>query len=139
MAKNKKWDLVPTATGIFSGMDLLTRFCFGLIYDRHQLSQERTESGSSAFIANRSGRVCDFFPRHFPTDESMITVNDVYCVYTQADLASAMGCTARTVRRCIKELKDAGLITAVRSGYNGAYRFFISSRVYDYFNRDISS
>ena len=130
-----KWSMIPSAEGPFSGLDVMTRYCFGLLYDRYKLSAQKSGEGDERFVMPRTKRWCDFDPVHFSGVEDLVTRGDIYCIYTQADLAKAMGCTDRTVRRCIKELRDAKLIETERSGFNGATRFFFTYVVYDYFIR----
>lgn len=130
-----KWSMIPSAEGPFKGLDVMARYCFGLLYDRYKLSEHTRENGSDRFVTERTKRWCDFHPVHFAGDETLVTRPDTYCIYTQPELAKAMGCTERTVRRCIKELREAGLIETERGGYNGANRFFFTYAVYDYFIR----
>lgn len=42
----------------------------------------------------------------------------------------------RTVRRCLEDLRRAGVIETKREGYNGALRFFFPPVVYEYFERE---
>ena len=131
-----KWRMIPSAEGPFKGLDVMARYCFGLLYDRYQLSSQKHEEGDSRFTERRTVRVCDVFPdspglRH---DTSTATMAFAFCVYKQSDLAREMGCTDRTVRRCLDDLRHVGLIETKREGYNGALRFFFPVAVSRYFN-----
>lgn len=96
------YTIVPRCVPPFDGLDALTRYAFGLIYDRYRLSS-REET------------------RQRWTDE-----NGVYCVYDRADLAREMGVTLPTVRRCMDALAAAGLVYMRRSGPHGAWRYYPS-------------
>ena len=133
-----KWNMIPSAEGPFKDLDVMARYCFGLLYNRYQLSQQKSEEGSTRFSEIREVRVCDAFPGRLRTryDTSMISLSYVFCIYTQGDLAREMGCTDRTVRRCLEDLRRAGVIETKREGYNGALRFFFPPVVYEYFVRE---
>ena len=105
----------------------MARYCFGLLYDRFKLSEKSVdEYRSDKFLGARTYRLCDLNPRKFPGDTR---TNDhargADCVYKQKDLAAEMGCTERTIRRCLDTLREAGLIETERAGFNGANRLFI--------------
>lgn len=132
-----KWNLIPSAEGPFSGLDAMARYCFGLLYDRYKLSQKSVdEYRSEKFLGARVHRLCDLNPRRFPDDTRTKIMHEVYCVYKQKDLAAEMGCTERTIRRCLDTLREAGVIETERAGFNGANRFFIPFSVQQYFNTD---
>lgn len=96
------YTIVPRCVPPFDTLDALTRYAFGLIYDRYRLSR-REET------------------RDRWTDE-----NGVYCVYDRADLAREMGVTLPTVRRCMDALAAVGLVYMRRSGPHGAWRYYPS-------------
>ena len=132
-----KWNLIPSAGGPFSGLDAMARYCFGLLYDRFKLSRKSVDVYSSEkFLGARLVKLADLNPRKFAGDDRLKKTYDVYCVFKQKDLAAAMGCTERTVRRCIDTLREAGLIETERAGFNGANRFYIPSAIQDYFNTE---
>ena len=116
---------IPTANGEFAGLDLYARAVFGLIWDRWRLSQKAHEDGNDRFMQKKRVRMCDAFPDRRPDDRTVITIGYTYCVYTQTDLAAEIGCSERTIRRCIDDLICAGVVTAERAGVRGANRYFI--------------
>ena len=129
--------MIPSAEGPFKDLDVMARYCFGLLYDRYKLSARSVdEYRSEKFLGARTYRLCDLNPRKFAGDKRMKVVHDVYCVYKQKDLANEMSCTERTVRRCLDTLREAGLIETERAGFNGANRFYIPFAVRKYFNTD---
>lgn len=132
-----KWNMIPSAEGPFSGLDAMARYCFGLLYDRYRLSLRSVgEYHSEKFLGARVVKLSKLNPRKFAGDERTTTTYETYCVYKQKDLAALMGCTERTVRRCMETLRDAGVIETERAGFNGANRFFIPFSVQRYFNTD---
>lgn len=102
------YTLVPRPIGDFAHLDALTRYCFGLIWDRWKLSS-RPE--------NRP-RFTDRF--------------GIYCVFERSAIAGEMGVTLPTVRRCIDALISANLVYARRTGSGATYRYYISERAYDH-------
>ena len=132
-----KWNMIPSAEGPFSGLDAMARYCFGLLYDRFKLSEKSVdEYRSEKFLGARVRRLCDLNPRRFPNDTRTMVTHEVYCVYKQKDLAAEMGCTERTIRRCLDTLREAGLIETERAVFNGANRFYIPSQIQAYFSTD---
>ena len=133
-----KWSMIPSAEGPFSGLDAMARYCFGLLYNRYQLSMRTHSEGDSRISEVRTVRLCDAFPYRpsMRNDTSEISMSYAFCIYTQGDLAREMGCTDRTVRRCLEDLRRAGVIETKREGYNGALRFFFPPVVYEYFERE---
>lgn len=97
-----KYTIVPRCVPPFDRLDALTRYAFGLIYDRFRLS-------------NRA-----------ETRDRWRDDNGVYCVYDRAELAREMGVTLPTVRRCMDALAAAGLVYMRRSGPHGAWRYYPS-------------
>ena len=98
----KLYTMIPRAVGPFHGLDMATRYAFGLIYDRWKLSdrEENRESFSDAF--------------------------GVYCFYDRQDLAEEMGVTLPTVRKAIKTLIDKKIIRARRAGVGAAWRYYVT-------------
>lgn len=132
-----KWNMIPSAEGPFSGLDAMARYCFGLLYDRYRLSLRSVgEYHSEKFLGARVVKLSKLNPRKFAGDERTTTTYETYCVYKQKDLAALMGCTERTVRRCMETLRDAGVIETERAGFNGANRFYIPSQIQAYFSTD---
>ena len=107
-----KWNLIPSAEGPFSDLDAMARYCFGLLYDRYKLSMRKHSEGDSRFSEVRTVRLCDAFPYRpsMRNDTSEISMSYAFCIYTQGDLAREMGCTDRTVRRCLEDLRRPGVI-----------------------------
>lgn len=119
--------MVPRADGPFKGLDPLARMCFGLIWDRWQLStiSNRKKGGSFVF------RIPDELRSRY-RDSPVST----YCVYTHAELAAEIGCSERTARRCVADLRAAGLVDVFRRGVMGASCFTIPSDVRAYMPKD---
>ena len=130
-----KWNMIPSAEGPFKDLDVMARYCFGLLYNRYQLSSQKHDQGNARFSEVREVRLCDAFPFRpgLRNDTSVVSMAFVFCVYTQSDLAREMGCTDRTVRRCLDDLRRVGVIETKRDGHNGALRFFFPPVVYNYF------
>ena len=103
----QKYTLVPLAQGPFIGIDPLARMAFGLIWDRYKVS-------SYNFIGAES---------ESPWYDK--TMDDVFCVYDQDELAREIGCSVRTVRRCLKDLNEAHLLYWRKATYKGACRYFV--------------
>lgn len=97
----KTYTIVPSAVHPFDQLDALSRYCFGLIYDRWLLS----------------GRKSTW--RKWVDDEGL------YCVYDQADLAKELGVSLPTVRRCLDALEAQNIIKRVRADKRGACRYYI--------------
>lgn len=95
-----KYTVVPTNTPPFDRVDALSRYCFGLIYDRWKLSA-RPDTW------------------HKWADD-----RGIYCTYDQRDLAAELGVTLPTVRRCLDRLADAQLLNKDRSDKYGACRYY---------------
>lgn len=95
-----KYTIVPINKPPFDRVDALSRYCFGLIYDRWKLSA-RPESW------------------HKWSDE-----RGIYCTYDQRDLAADLGVTLPTVRRCIDALIGAQLLAKDRADKHGACRYY---------------
>ena len=98
----RKYTMTPLPNGPFTGLDAISRLCYGIILDRVKLSTMRRDS-------------------HF-FDEGM---NTFYALYRQRDLAYELGVSERTVRRCLQELGERELIHWVKFGYQGASRFYL--------------
>lgn len=113
--------LVPRAEGPFAGLDPLARLCFGHIWNRYQLSRLTRHSGHGSFVMLVPEEMQDRYRR--PTVD--------YCVYSAAELAAEIGCTDRTVRRCITDLRAAGVIDTHRNGYMGKLCFTIPTKIAD--------
>lgn len=99
-----RYTIVPSAEYPFDRCDALSRYVFGLIYDRWKLST-RTEN------------------RARWTDE-----NGIYCVFDQSDIAKELGITLPTVRRCLNQLEDEKVIKRERTGKRGACRYYTTAR-----------
>ena len=95
-----KYTIVPTAEYPFDRTDALSRYCFGLIFDRWKLSAR----------ADTWQNWCD--------------ENGIYCVYDQKELAKALGITLPTVRRCLEQLEREELIKRERTDKRGACRYY---------------
>lgn len=113
--------LVPRAEGAFAALDPLARLCFGHIWNRYQLSRLTRHSGRGAFVMEVPADMRDRYKR--PSVD--------YCVYSAAEMAVEIGCTDRTVRRCIADLRAAGVIDTHRNGYMGKLCFTIPTAICD--------
>lgn len=104
------YQLVPLPCGIFSGLSLVERAVFGLLYDRMKVSVKNHLSS---------------------TDNSWFddTLEDVYCLYRQDSIAETLGVSLRTVRRALDALRDAGLIDWRKANYQDANRYTIPYRI----------
>lgn len=102
------YTLIPRPIYDFASQDALSRYTFGLLWDRWRLSC-KTEN-----IARFSDK--------FGT----------YCVYEREALAAEMGVTLPTVRRCINSLVNANLICARRTGVGATFRYYITRRAWDH-------
>lgn len=98
------YTLIPRPIGDFAHLDAMTRYAFGLIWDRWRLSC-------------REDNIDRFRDRW-----------GVYCVFEREALAGEMGCTLPTVRRCINALSDANLVYGRRTGVGGSYRYYVTER-----------
>lgn len=99
-----KYTIVPAAQYPFDRLDALSRYVFGLIWDRWKLSA-RSETW------------------HKWTDEK-----GIYCVYEQAQLARELGVSAPTLRRCIDACVKEGLLEKERADKYGACRYYSTWR-----------
>lgn len=102
-----KYTIVPAADFPFDRVDALTRYCFGLIYDRWKLSARPD------------------------TWQKWVDDVGIYCVYDQKELARELGVTLPTVRRCLDALESEGLLKRERTEKRGACRYYptIRSRI----------
>lgn len=99
-----KYTIVPAAHYPFDRLDALSRYTFGLIFDRWKLSA-RAE-----------------------TWRAWVDDMGIYCVYDQRDLANELGVTAPTVRRCLDALEREGLLKRERTGKRGACRYYPTAK-----------
>lgn len=93
-------------------MDPLARLCFGLIWDRFKLSRHNTLNTGSGNWVTSTGKI--------------------YCVYPQEELARDMGCSIRTVRRCMQDLVREKVIVCFRDGFGSAARIAVYLQVHKY-------
>lgn len=108
------YTIVPLPTGPFEHIDALSRLCFGLIWDRYRVSSYNVTgtAGDSPWY-----------------DEDQ---EEVFCLYRQDELARDMGCSERTVRRCLETLREAGIIWWRKAVYKGANRYFVDPPIREY-------
>lgn len=109
----KYYTLVPLPQGPFERLDPLARMAFGFIWERYKVSSYNVTGGG------------DNSPWYDPT------VDEIFCVYDRAELAAVIGCSERTVRRCLDDLKAAGLIWW-RKLYGGACRYYVDKPIREY-------
>lgn len=102
------YTLIPRPIYDFAHLDALTRYTFGLIYDRWTLSYRKE---------NRA---------RFTDDKG------IFCYYERKALAAEMGISLPTLRRCINALEDAHLIIYRRYGLGAPWRYYITERARDH-------
>ena len=101
------YQLIPLPIGIFSGLSLLERAVFGLVYDRLKLSvNNHLNSCEGDFLDEEEG--------------------EVYCIYRQQEMAEILGVSERTVRRAVSTLVDKHLLKTKKTRFQDANRYFIS-------------
>lgn len=96
------YTLIPRPVGKFAGLDMTTRYAFGLIYDRWQLSKKQENRGR-------------FQDEH-----------GVYCVYSRAAMAAEMGTSLPTLRDAMKKLIKRGLIESRLPASGAAWRYYVT-------------
>lgn len=101
------YTLIPRPIGIFAGLDMTSRYAFGLIYDRWQLSHRK---------ANKD-RFTDPY--------------GVYCVFSREAMAAEMGVSLPTLRKAIKELLDREIVYSRLFMTGGAWRYYIPQNILD--------
>lgn len=99
-----RYTIVPAAEYPFDRLDALSRYCFGLIYDRWKLSAKAE------------------------TWRRWVDDTGIYCVFDQKDLAKELGITLPTVRRCLERLEAEQLIQRERTEKRGACRYYTTYR-----------
>lgn len=107
----QKYMLVPLPQGIFEGYDLTTRAVIGALYDRLRLSGYNQ-------IGNPSD--CPWYDAH---------EQRLFCVFTHAELAQQLGVGERTVRRCLAQLNEDGLVWWRKAAYKASNRYFLHERI----------
>ena len=115
MADTQKYTVVPNPVGPFAGLDPLARLVFGLIWDRHRLSRYNVIGGQERWI-DAEGQV--------------------FCLYSQGELAAQAGLSERTVRRCLDDLRRAQVIWWTKSGFRAVNRYYIDRAVWLYLTPD---
>ena len=99
------YTLIPRPIGSFAGLDMTTRYAFGLIYDRWQLS-------------NRKDNRSNFSDRY-----------GVYCVFSREAMAAEMGVSVPTLRKAMQVLILRELIHSRMPTAGGAWRYYIPDSV----------
>lgn len=102
------YTLIPRPIGIFAGLDITTRYAFGLIYDRWQLSNRKEN-------------------RKKFTDEY-----GVYCVFSREAMAAEMGISLPTLRSAMQLLIQRGLIRARLSMAGSNWRYYMPDETLDW-------
>lgn len=105
------YTLIPRPIGCFAGLDMASRYAFGLIYDRWQLSGKKANKDR---FRDRYG---------------------IYCVYSREALAAEMGITLPTLRKAMHQLIDHELIHARCPEPGCAWRYYIPPEVIDEIER----
>lgn len=97
------YTIVPRRVFPFEGLDAMTRYAFGLIYDRYRLSSREE------------------------TKERWKDEHGVYCVFDRQDLADELGVSLPTLRRCMESMVKAGVLVMRRNGPHAAWRYYPTS------------
>lgn len=100
--------LIPRPVDIFAGLDITTRYAFGLIYDRWKLSRRKANAGRF-------------------TDE-----HGTFCVFSREAMAAEMGVSLPTLRAAIRCLISRGLIDSRLPMAGGAWRYYVPQDVHEY-------
>lgn len=114
MATPRKYTLTPSPFGLFRNIDAAARLVFGLIWDRFKLSEHSITSGDC---------------RWQDVD------GEIFCIYSEVELAEHSGLSERTVRRCLNTLRDANLLRWDKTGFKGCNKYYPDLLVIDYFYR----
>lgn len=101
------YTLIPRPVGSFAGLDMTTRYAFGLIYDRWQLSNR---------LDNRE-RFTDSF--------------GVYCVFSREAMAAEMGVSLPTLRTAVMLLVRRELVYSRIPVPGSAWRYYIPDSIRD--------
>lgn len=104
------YTLIPRPVGLFAGLDINTRYVFGLIFDRWQLSNRK---------ANRE---------RF-TDEY-----GVYCTFSREALSAEMGISLPTLRACVSALVRRDIIRSRMAMAGSCWRYYMPPDTLDYFD-----
>ena len=108
----QRYVVVPLPFGPCAELDLYARVALGLIWDRYKASRYNTlYTGRGSWV---------------------LPGGQIYCIYPQQELAADIGCSERTARRCIADLREAGCIECVRAAYGGAYCITVTQLSKDY-------
>lgn len=105
------YTLIPRPIGSFAGLDMASRYAFGLIFDRWQLSAK-----------DSSGKYKD---QHGP-----------YCVYSREALAAEMGITLPTLRKAMHQLIDREIIHARCPVAGCAWRYYVPHEIIEELKAD---
>lgn len=99
--------MIPRPAGSFAGLDMTARYAFGLIYDRWQLSERKS---------NRE-RFTDRY--------------GVYCVFSREAMAAEMGVSLPTLRMAMHQLIQRELVISRMPAAGSAWRYYIPENVRD--------
>lgn len=97
--------LIPRPIYEFAGLDMTSRYAFGLIYDRLQLSMKNRDRFTDTW--------------------------GLYCIFSREAMAAEMGVSVPTLRKAIKELIDRELITSRITVAGGSWRYYLMQRAKD--------
>lgn len=101
------YTLIPRPVGSFAGLDMTTRYAFGLIYDRWQCSNRKD---------NR---------------EKFKDSYGVYCVFSREAMAAEMGISLPTLRTAITLLVHRELVYSRIPAPGSAWRYYIPDSIRD--------
>lgn len=101
------YTLIPRPVAIFAGLDMTSRYAFGLIYDRWLLSNK---AGNKERFTDRYG---------------------VYCVFSREAMAAEMGVSLPTLRKALQPLYERGLVIARLPISGGPWRYYVTSEAED--------
>ena len=110
----KYYTLVPLPIGAFEGLSPVDRLVWGTIWERWRLSSYNVTGtpGDSPWYDHN--------------------VEAVYCVFSHAALAEAVGVNERTIRRSLNALQERELLYWRKATYKGTCRYYIPEAVARY-------
>ena len=101
----QKYMLVPLPIGVFAEYDLVTRAVLGALFDRLKISEYHLTGGNEHYYDRIE--------------------EQVFCIYTHAELAQQLGVSEKTVRRSLQRLTEDNLVWWYKATYKGANRYFL--------------
>ena len=110
------YTLTPLPIEIFKGYSALARIAFGIIWERYRLSMHNYDSNQGAAS-----------DQWYDQNEQR-----VYCTFNQLELANLVGCSERSIRNVLNELRRDAYIETKKAKYGGSLRVFVHPSVARY-------